>query len=128
MNQNGIGGDGLAQVSFEQVAGRPSTCALTLKDRIYPLSLKGVAWIDRETGIIRRIKAGLISPLKDINIQSFDIDVVYKSQVFSSDKEMKWLPSIATIDVRTELQRWRNIHLFSKYKRFTVLSVESELR
>jgi hypothetical protein len=119
-------GDGgnLTRVHFEQIPGMQSTCALMLKDRIYPLELKGTAWIDGDTGIIQKMSASLISPLKDINIKSFDAEVVYKPQKFSSDPKARWLPSTAVINIQTALQHWRNIHLYSQYKRFSVQSVE----
>jgi hypothetical protein len=120
--------DSLIRVHFEPIAGGQSTCALALKDRIYPLPLRGTAWIDRETGSIQKIVAGLVAPLKDINILAFNIEVVYKLQSFSSIADSSWLPESATVDVRTALQRWRNIHDFSGYKRFSVVSLESQLR
>jgi hypothetical protein len=72
--------------------------------------------------------ATLISPLKDINIFAFDVEVAYKLQSFASDPESRWLPSTAIISVQTARQHWRNTHRFSQYKRFTVESVESHLR
>ena len=34
--------------------------------------------------------------------------------------EAQWLPSVATIEVQTPLQHWKNIHHFTDYKHFTV--------
>jgi hypothetical protein len=116
------------RVHFEHIAGSRSTCALALREKIYPLELQGTAWIDAETGIIQKIRAGLITPLKDINIKAFNAEVIYSPQSFSPDPEMQWLPASAIIDLQTELQHWRNIHQFTQYKRFTVQSLESNLR
>jgi hypothetical protein len=120
-----IKGDQLVPVRFEHISGTSSTCALALRDRIYTLDLKGIAWIDAATGVIHKIAAGLTSPMADINIQAFDIEVEYQPRTFPSDPIAKWLPSIVEIDVRTKLQHWRNTHLFSQYKIFSVQSTES---
>jgi hypothetical protein len=125
----GPGGDGNSvRIRFEHIPGAPSTCALRLQDRIYPLELQGSAWIDPASGYIQKISAGLKSPLKDINIEALSIEVVYKSQAFPSDPDEKWLPSTAVISVRTALQHWRNTHQYSDYRRFTVESQESKLQ
>jgi len=126
MEINGSGDGKLTRVRFEHIPGTYSTCALALRDKIYPLDLQGTAWIDAQTGAIQKIAAGLIAPLKNINIKSFNVEVIYTPQLFPSDPEAKWCPSTAVIDVQTELQHWRNVHLFSQYKRFTVESVESK--
>ena len=116
---------GLLRVHFEQIPGMRSTCALVLQERIYPLELRGSAWIDNETGTIRKVAADLISPLKDINIKAFSVEVVYRPETFSPDPEARWLPSTATINVQTALQHWRNVHRYSQYRRFTVQSLET---
>jgi hypothetical protein len=116
------------RVHFEHIPGSRSTCALALRERIYPLDLQGTAWIDAETGVVQKIRAGLIAPLKDINIKAFTAEVIYRPQSFSSESKTQWLPASAVIDLQTELQHWRNIHQFTEYKRFTVQSLESKLR
>jgi hypothetical protein len=118
----------LTRVRFEHIPGTASTCALALKDRIYPLDMQGTAWIDNETGVIQKITAHLSSPMKDINIHAFSVEVVYKPQSFQPDPVAKWLPSIVAIDLQTARQHWRNTHQFSQYKRFTVQSSQSDFR
>ncbi len=121
-------GNNLIRVQFEHIPGTPSTCALALRDKIYPLELKGIAWIDAATGAIHKMTASLIAPMTDINIQAFDIEVEYQPQSFPSDPDAKWLPSTVAVDVRTALQHWRNTHLFSQYKRFTVQASDTRPR
>ena len=104
----------LIQVHFEQIPGMPSTCAMVPQERIYPFELKGTAWIDSETGMIHKIMASLIAPLKDINIKAFNAEVTYQPQRFSENREAMWLPSTATINLQTALQHWKNIHFFSQ--------------
>jgi hypothetical protein len=124
--ETGCGEDrGLICIRFEHIPGTPSSCALKLQDRIYPLDLQGTALIDVDSGSIRKITTSLMSPMKVINIKSFHIEVTYAPQTFASDPQRTWLPDIAVIDLQTALQHWRNIHRYSEYKRFTVESIES---
>jgi len=113
------------RIRFEHIPGRRSTSALLLQERIYPLALQGEAWIDKETGAIQKIAAGLVTPMKDINIKALNIEVSYKPEHTPSEPATRWLPSSVTVDVRTALQHWRNVHSFSGCKRFTVQSMET---
>ena len=115
----------LSRIHFEHIPGTRSTSALMIQERIYPLDLQGTAWIDPDTGAIQKMSASLIAPMKDINVESFKIDVVYKPQSFALEAETRWLPAKAVIEVRTALQDWRNTHFYSQYKRFRVRSEES---
>jgi hypothetical protein len=117
-------GKRLVKIRFRHVPGMRSTTALKLRGKNIPLDIQGTAWIDAETGAIHRIVAGLAAPLTDINLKSMQMDVYYGSQKFASGEDSYWLPSSATIDIQTERQHWRNIHQYSKYKRFTVKTEE----
>lgn len=114
------GGKRLVKIQFRHVSGMRSTTALRLRGKNFPLDIQGTAWIDAETGAINRIVAGLAAPMTNINLKSMQMDVYYSPQKFASGEDSYWLPSSATIDIQTERQHWRNIHQYSKYKRFTV--------
>jgi hypothetical protein len=122
------GGHKLVRVGFSHIQGKQSTTVLRLRDRVYPLSLQGIAWIDPETGAIEKIEAGLSAPMKEINLKSLRMDVSYSPQKFSSEENAYWLPLVATVNIQSERQQWRNIHQFSKYRKFSVKSEEFVLR
>jgi len=88
----------------------------------YPLDLQGTAWIDLESGEIRKITASLMSPMEDLNLRQFNSDVKYTPVQFPSSSEKYWLPSEASIYVETPYQRWHNLHRFTGYKLFSVNS------
>ncbi len=115
-----IDGKRLIRVRYEHVAGTPSTSALELRGRVYPLDMEGVAWIDPDTQAIRRVKAELKAPMDDLNLKAFYAVVDYRPQRFASSSEVFWLPSTAAIDIETARQHWRNVHRFADYKRFSV--------
>jgi hypothetical protein len=114
----------LVKILFTHIPGTKSTSALRLRAKDYPLDIEGTAWIDPETGAIHRITARISSPMNDLNLKSLDMDVAYLPFSFSSGRINYWLPSTAIIEIKTEHQRWRNTHLYSRYRKFSVTSEE----
>ena len=120
-----VGGQRRVRLQFQHVRGASSPAALELHGREYPLELSGVAWLDPESGGITRIRAGLPSSLEDLNLRAFQADVQYAPVRFSGIPDKYWLPAMATIDVESPRQHWRNVHHFGEYRRYTV-NVEIE--
>lgn len=116
----------LLQIHFQHVRGARSPSVIRLGSREYPLDWQGTAWIEPASGAIVRISAGLMSSLEDIGLKAINADVRYSRVDFSTDPRVHWLPSVATIEVETLQQRWRNVHTFTKYRHFSV-DVKSEV-
>ena len=119
-----VNGRRLLRVAFSHVHGTRSTSAVRLRGADYPLDLVGTAWIDPDTGVIEKIKAGLEAPVTDLNLREFNAEVEYAPQQFDAGKP-EWMPVAASIDVETAKQHWRNIHKFTNYRRFEVKSESS---
>ncbi len=121
--QEQIGGRTLTRIKFEHIPGKRSTSALALRGRDYPLDLKGTAWVEPDTGVVRKMSAALVAPLDDLNLKTLNTDVVYEPEKFpNAPDQVFWLPVTATIEVETARQHWRNIHKFTGYKQFSVSS------
>lgn len=121
-----VDGSKLVKIGFQHIPGMKSTTALRLRGRDYPLDLRGKAFIDPKTGTIHRIVAGIAALMSDFNLKSLEMDVQYTPCEFPPAKGVYWLPSTATVDIRSEFQHWRNIHQYSNYKRFSV-ATENEV-
>jgi hypothetical protein len=115
-----INGRKLQEVRFEHIRGRRAPSVLQLRGRDYPLEWQGSAWIDPQTGYVSRIHAGLKTSLSDVGLRGLWSDVRYVPVTFQSQKETAWLPEVAVIEADTEHQHWRNVHQFSRYRRFSV--------
>jgi hypothetical protein len=113
------------RVRFEHIRGAGSTSAVMVQGKAYALELQGTAWIDSNSGAIRKISASLMGPMRDINVEDFAAEATYELQRFPFESELRWLPSKVMIDLRTGLQHWRNTHLYSQYKRFVVEATEA---
>lgn len=117
-------GHPLVKVGFQHIPGTRSPAALALRGREYPLELSGMAWIDPRTGVITRIEAGIESSLDDVGLKSLHSEVEFAPAPFRDLKEQYWFPTIASVEVETPRQHWRNTHRFTDYKRFSVSSEE----
>ena len=107
-----------ARLAFRHIRGLRSTTALMVRGREYPLDLQGEAWIDRDTGMIWKMTAGLEAPLEDIGLRSLNAEVVYGPVKFQGTSNTYWLPQSAVIEVESPRQHWRNVHRFTAYHQF----------
>ena len=115
----------LARVGFRHIAGTRSPMAMVLRGREYPLDLAGTAWIDPGTGAIAKISGGLENGLADLGLQQLHTEVEFAPVPFRNISDTSWFPVVATIDVETPKQHWRNVHRFTDYKRFSVSTEEA---
>lgn len=125
LDEDTIAGRQLAGVGFRHIPGTRSPMAMVLRGREYPLDLAGTAWIDPATGAIAKISGGLESGLPDLGLQQLQTEVQFAPVPFRNASETSWFPVVATIDVETPKQHWRNIHRFTEYKRFSVSTEEA---
>ena len=117
-----LDGKRLRRVRFQPVRGARSPSALLAGGREYALALEGMAWMDPDSGAIVRITARLEAPLDDIGLRRMESDVRYAPVPFEGGTAVYWLPVSASIEAETAQQSWRNVHRFSRYRKFTVNS------
>lgn len=120
MQDEVVDGRRLLRIEFRHLPGTRSTSVARLRGQDYPLDLAGTAWVDPQSGVIRKITADLAAPMDDLNLRMLHTEVTYAPQEFSGESGAEWLPSVASIDVETAKQHWRNIHQFTNYRRFSV--------
>ena len=112
--------DGLRRVRFAHVKGSRTPSVLQVRGRDFPLEWQGIVWLEPGTARAVRVSASLGGPMEDIGLARLEADVRYGSVTFTHPDETFWLPVSATVDAETRRQHWRNIHQFTKYRRFTV--------
>jgi hypothetical protein len=117
----------LTKIHFRHIHGTRSPAALSVRGREYPLDLEGDAWIDPQTSVISRIEATLGSSMDDVGLRSLRAVIDYGSVSFQSPSQVLWLPAQVVVEVESRRQHWRNTHMFTKYKRFSV-NTEEQIR
>jgi hypothetical protein len=113
-------GQKLSRIHFEHLRGKRTPVALAVRGREYPLDITGDAWVDAETGAVVRIESGLAAPMEDIGLRMLHIQINYSSMRLPGSEQTMRYPASAYVEVETKKQHWRNIHLFTNYKRFGV--------
>jgi hypothetical protein len=114
----------LAAVNFQHIPGARSPAALALRGREYPLEISGTAWIDPISGVIKKIAARIGPEMEDVGLRTMHCEVEYAPVSFRTAPGTYWLPAHATVEVESRHQHWRNTHVFSGYKRFSVNTKE----
>jgi hypothetical protein len=114
----------LVQVNFQHIPGARSPAALALRGREYPLEISGAAWIDPRTGVIEKIAARIGTEMEDVGLRTMKSEIEYAPVSFQTAPGTYWLPARATVEVESRHQHWRNTHVFSAYKRFSVNTKE----
>jgi hypothetical protein len=111
---------GLTKVKFQHIPGARSPAALAVRGREYPLEISGTAWIDPATGVIQKIAAQIGTEMEDVGLRTMHCEIEYAPVSFHSAPGTYWLPANATVEVESRHQHWRNTHVFSDYKHFSV--------
>jgi hypothetical protein len=120
-----LNGQKLVRIGFQHIRGKRSPTVLLLRGREYPLELKGVAWIDPATAAIVHLQAELQEDMSDLGLHGFKAQVEYAPVHLRGDSSTPWVPSMATIELETAKQRWRNVHRFTNYQKFSVSTDQS---
>jgi VWFA-related protein len=108
-------------VYFEQSKGkRPRTVSMATAMNVYPVSLKGRAWIAADSGQIMHLETNLVKGVVALELLASAVSVDYAPVRFQSQFAEVWLPQSAV--VYTEYFKRRTVirHTFSDFQLFSV--------
>jgi hypothetical protein len=120
-----IDGHVYRRVRFDHIPGNRTPAAVSVRGREYPLDLTGEAWFDSATGMITRIKAHLSNDMHDVGLRSLRAEIDYAPVKLPDWPQTYRFPTLATVEVETLRQHWKNVHHFTEYKRFLVDTQET---
>jgi hypothetical protein len=123
-HQESASENALTEVKFRHIPGARSPAALAVRGREYPLEISGTAWIDPRSGVVHKIAAQIGTEMQDIGLRTMNSEIEYAPVSFHSAPGTYWLPTNATVEVESRHQHWRNTHVFSDYKHFSVNTKE----
>ncbi len=115
-----IDGALFARIAFQYIPGKPTPVLYQIIGGDRPIAISGVAWVDPDSGTIHRIDADLSPSLEELGLKSLRAELRYGPVSLADDPQPRWLPLMATIDLETSKQHWRNIHRFSNYRHYSV--------
>jgi tetratricopeptide (TPR) repeat protein len=112
-------------VHFKQRPDRaPRMVDFKLNGNIYPVRLKGRAWIAADTFEIVRIESELISPIAEIRLRCQQQVVEYGPVKFPRKNLELWLPTRAEIYLDYRNHRYYRSHTYDHYMLFSVDSTD----
>jgi hypothetical protein len=108
-------------VHFKQRKDRPNRMhSYKVGQQVYPVDIKGRAWITADTFNIIRIEADLVRPMPEIRLVSEHQAVEYGPVPFANKKTVLWLPKTAEIYFDFRKHRYYRRHSFDHYMLFSV--------
>jgi tetratricopeptide (TPR) repeat protein len=91
---------------------------------VYPIRMKGRAWITADRFQIVRIESELINPLKGIGFLAEHQIAEYGPVLFEKKNVQLWLPKTAEVYLDFHRHRYYRRHSFDKYMLFSVDSTD----
>jgi hypothetical protein len=114
------------QLHFEESAApNKSFSEIEVRHSVYPLRLKGRAWIAKNNDEILRIETDLLIPIPQIDLQMEHTVIDYAPVEFPKRQARLWLPQDTAVYLAYRGHRYETTHQFSQFKLFSVDSAES---
>ncbi len=108
-------------VAFAQLPGRSTvTTHANGKWGTVILLVQGIAWVDRSTFQILRMRTDLLAPRKDIGLEQQTTQLRLDEVQLPSVSQPLWLPSEVKVNAKFGGQYFRNEHRYPEYKLFRV--------
>jgi VWFA-related protein len=108
-------------VYFQQIKGkRPRTVSMATARKVYPVSLKGRAWIAADSGEVVHLETNLMSGIAELELQTSAASVDYAPVTFQSQNVQIWLPQSALVYTEYFTNSTIIQHTFSDFRLFSV--------
>ena len=112
-------------VDFAQRPDRPNGfSSYVINDRVYPVPLKGRAWIDVDSYQVRRLETEMMKPIPEIKLSEQDMAIDYGPVQFRTNGQQLWLPLDAELYSYQRKHRFYRRHTLSNFKLFEVETAE----
>ena len=109
------------QVYFSQKKDKDSRIRqYRIGGRVYPIALKGRAWVDANTFEVIRLETDLREPHPDWHLATEHLVMEYGPVQFKSRKEELWLPGSAEYYAIFHGHRFHRRHTFTNYILFSI--------
>ncbi|HLZ51597.1 MAG TPA: tetratricopeptide repeat protein [Candidatus Acidoferrum sp.] len=109
------------QVYFSQKKDKESRIRqYRMGGHVYPIALKGRAWIDPNTFQVLRLETDLREPRPDLRLTTEHLVMEYGPVPFKSRKVVLWLPQSAEYYAIFRGHRFHRRHTFTKYMLFSI--------
>ena len=108
-------------VRFQQRKDRPARMStFRVGHQIFPVLLKGAAWIDTENYQIVHLETELLEPIPEVKLFTEHQALDYGPVQFEDRQTRMWLPQEAEIYLDSAGRHFHHRHIYSQYRIFSV--------
>jgi hypothetical protein len=104
----------------QRPAGADVTGSFKLGGRSTLLLYQGLAWIDSNSFQIEKMRLDLLKPRLDVALEKQTTEIHFGEVTLPQNTSSLWLPLEVTVTTLYDGQSYRNHHLYSNYRLFTV--------
>jgi len=109
------------RVHFQQRKDRPARISdFQVGNKIFPVLLKGTAWIGVQHYQIVHLETELLEPIPEVKLYTENQALDYGPVRFQDSKESMWLPQEAEIYLESGGRHFHHRHIYSEYRIFSV--------
>jgi len=109
------------QVHFQQRPDKPARMhVFRVGGGLYPVKLKGRAWVSADTYQVVRLELDLIEPIPKIRLEAEHLAIEYRPVQFARRNPELWLPGSADLYMDFRGRRYHHRHSFSDFLLFSV--------
>jgi hypothetical protein len=98
--------------------------AYRIDNRLYPVNIKGRAWVAADSFEVLRLESDLVDPIREINLQKEHLTIEYAPVAFPKKDVRLWLPDNVTLYIEYRGHRYERRHSFSGFQLFSVDTVQ----
>jgi hypothetical protein len=118
-----VGGRDLHVIAFVELPGRAVvTGRINVQGRSALLLYQGVAWIDSGSFRIAKMRLELLEPQLDVALERLTTEITFGEVRIPQAVSALWLPQAVTVTTVDAGQLYRNRHVYSNFRLFTVKS------
>ena len=81
---------------------------------------QGILWVDKNGFQIIRMRSDLLAPNKEIRLDQLTTEVTFGEVQLQDVPRPLWLPSHVEVYIEIGDQKFRNVHLYTNYRRYRV--------
>ena len=113
------------QLHFVQRTDRANDFrAYRINSQLYPVNIKGRAWVTPDTFEVLRLESDLVAPIKEIHLDREHLVIDYGPVAFPKRDVRLWLPDSVTLYIEYRGHRYERRHRFSGFQLFSVDTVQ----
>lgn len=81
---------------------------------------QGILWVDKNKFQILRMRSDLLAPNAEIGLDQLTTEVTFDQLRLQDVPNPLWLPSDVTVYMEINKEKYRNLHHYTKYRRYRV--------